>query len=217
MASYAVALTGGIASGKSEVERRFAALGVPVVDADLIARELVEPGEPALREIVECFGQAMLNDDGTLDRVAMRARVFNDNVARTQLETILHPRIREVMKTRAIAAVADYVLLSIPLLVESGGAYQWIDRVLVVDVPVDVQIERLLGRPGIDAALAQSMLASQTSREKRRAIADDVIDNSGSLAALDQHVERLHRRYLELARLALSGIARSNAATQRSN
>ncbi len=206
MAGYAVALTGGIASGKSEIERRFAALGAEVVDADSIARELVEPGQPALHEIVFLFGETMLGEDGTLDRVAMRARVFDNTEARKQLEAILHPRIRRTMKERAISAVADYALLSIPLLVESGGAYEWIDRVLVVDVPLDLQLQRLLLRPGIDAALAESILASQTSREKRLAIADDVIENSGSFAALDAQVERLHRRYRDLARIAPSDL-----------
>ena len=199
MAGYAVALTGGVASGKSEIERRFAALGAAVVDADHIARELVEPGQAALREIVATFGETMLSDDGTLDRIAMRARVFDDTEARTQLEAILHPRIRETMKERAITAIADYVVLSIPLLVESGGTYNWMDRVLVVDVPVDVQLQRLLLRPGIDAALAEKILASQTSREKRLAIADDVIDNSGKLAELDAAVAALHQRYTALA------------------
>ncbi len=203
MAGYAVALTGGIASGKSEIERRFAALGAAVVDADRIARELVEPGQQALHEIVEQFGEAMLSDDGSLDRVAMRARVFDDTQARSQLEAILHPRIRESMKERAISSDADYVLLSIPLLVESGGAYDWIDRVLVVDVPVDIQLTRLLSRPGIDRAMAQSILAAQTDRTTRLAIADDVINNSGKLADLDAAVATLHRRYTSLA----SGVA----------
>lgn len=204
MAGYTVALTGGIASGKSEIERRFAALGAAVVDADQIARELVEPGQTALHEIVDAFGDTMLSDEGTLDRVAMRARVFNDADARIQLEAILHPRIREIMKSRAAAALSDYALLSIPLLVESGGMYDWIDRVLVVDVPFDLQLQRLLLRPGIDAALAENILASQTGRDQRLAIADDVIENSGSFAALDAQVERLHHRYRDLARVARS-------------
>ena len=200
MAGYTVALTGGIASGKSEVEDRFAALGVAVVDADRIARELVEPGQAALVEIVDIFGRPILNPDGTLDRPALRARVFESSDARAQLEAILHPRIRETMKLRAMAAVGDYVLLSIPLLVESGGAYPWVDRILVVDAPVDVQLQRLLRRPGIDAAMAQSMLAAQTDREARLVIADDVINNNGSLTALDATVGMLDRRYRALAR-----------------
>ena len=200
MAGYTVALTGGIASGKSEVEDRFAALGVAVVDADRIARELVEPGQSALVEIVDIFGRPILNPDGTLDRPALRARVFESSDARAQLEAILHPRIRETMKLRAMAAVGDYVLLSIPLLVESGGAYPWVDRILVVDAPVDVQLQRLLRRPGIDAAMAQSMLAAQTDRDARLVIADDVINNNGSLTALDATVGMLDRRYRALAR-----------------
>lgn len=199
MARYTVALTGGIASGKSEVEGRFAALDVSVVDADRIARELVEPGQTALDEIVDAFGATILNPDGTLDRVGLRARVFKDTSARTRLEVILHPRIRETMKRRAETAVGDYVLLSIPLLVESGGAYPWVDRVLVVDVAIDVQLQRLLQRPGIDAAMAGSILAAQTDREARLAIADDVIDNSGSLKELDGQVQMLDQRYRALA------------------
>ena len=200
MAGYTVALTGGIASGKSEVEDRFAALGVAVVDADRIARELVEPGQSALVEIVDIFGRPILNPDGTLDRPALRARVFESSDARAQLEAILHPRIRETMKARAMAAVGDYVLLSIPLLVESGGAYPWVDRILVVDAPVDVQLQRLLRRPGIDAAMAQSMLAAQTDRDARLVIADDVINNNGSLTALDATVGMLDQNYRTLAR-----------------
>ena len=200
MAGYAVALTGGVASGKSEIERRFAALGAAVVDADRIARELVEPGEAALQEIVDAFGASMLTTDGSLDRAAMRSRVFGDPAARQQLESILHPRIREQMKAYAIAATGDYVILAIPLLVESGAAYEWADRILVVDAPREVQMQRLLQRPGIDAAMAEAILAAQTTREQRLAIADDVIDNSGPITALDDSVLHLHQRYLSLAR-----------------
>ena len=200
MAGYTVALTGGIASGKSEVEDRFAALGVAVIDADRIARELVEPGQAALVEIVDIFGTPILNQDGTLDRPGLRACVFENADARAQLEAILHPRIRATMKVRAETAVGDYVLLSIPLLVESGGAYPWVDRILVIDAPIDVQLQRLLRRPGIDAAMAKSMLAAQTDRDARLAIADDVINNNGSLAALDAKVKLLHQCYRALAR-----------------
>ncbi|MFZ2235316.1 MAG: dephospho-CoA kinase [Dokdonella sp.] len=199
MTPYTVALTGGIASGKSEVERRFVALGVPVIDADRIARELVEPGQAALQEIVDTFGASILNTDGHLDRAAMRSRVFGNPAARQQLETILHPRIREQMKADAIDASGDYVLLAIPLLVESGAAYEWADRILVVDAPREAQMQRLLQRPGIDAAMAEAILAAQTTREQRLVIADDVIDNSGPITALDDIVLRLHQRYQSLA------------------
>lgn len=199
MTPYTVALTGGIASGKSEVERRFAALGVPVIDADRIARELVEPGQAALQAIVDTFGTSILNADGSLDRAAMRSRVFADLAARQQLEAILHPRIREQMKADAIAAAGDYVMLAIPLLVESGTAYEWANRILVVDAPSEMQMQRLLQRPGIDAATAEAILAAQTTREQRLAIADDVIDNSGPIAALDKIVLHLHQRYQSLA------------------
>ncbi|MEO7917509.1 MAG: dephospho-CoA kinase [Dokdonella sp.] len=200
MAAYMVALTGGIASGKSEVERRFAALGVPVIDADLIARELVEPRQAALQEIVDTFGASMLNANGSLDRTAMRSLVFGNQAARERLEMILHPRIREQMQARAIDAEGNYSLLSIPLLVESGAAYGWINRVLVVDAPRALQLQRLLQRNGIDAAMAEAILAAQTTREQRLAIADDVIDNSGPITALDDMVLYLHQHYQSLAR-----------------
>ena len=195
MTPYTVALTGGIASGKSEVERRFMASGAAVIDADQIARELVEPGQTALTEIVSVFSASVLTADGRLDRHALRERVFANAEARHRLEAILHPRIRAEMKSRAKRAAGDYVMLAIPLLAENPGAYAWVDRVLVVDVPREVQIERLLQRDGITMALAEAMLAAQANRDQRLAIADDIIDNSGPLAALDVVVAALHQRY----------------------
>lgn len=202
MAGYFVALTGGIASGKSEVERRFAALGVAVIDADRIARELVEPGQAALAEIVTTFGAAVLTGDGHLDRRALRNQIFVDAAARQRLESILHPRIRAEMKTRAIGAAGTYAVLAIPLLAENPNAYAWADRVLVVDVPRTMQIDRLMQRDGITAELAESMLSAQASREQRLAMADDIIDNSGPLAALDDVVKTLHERYRTLSQAA---------------
>lgn len=196
---FTVALTGGIASGKSEVERRFAARGATVFDADLVARELVQPGSPALEAIADAFGPGVLDDAGGLDRLAMRNRVFTDPDARARLESILHPRIREILRERSAALDEGYALLVIPLLVESGG-YDWVDRILVVDVPPDVQLARLVARDGITGELARSMLAAQASREARLAIADDRIDNSGPPGALDAQVAHLHARYEALAR-----------------
>jgi dephospho-CoA kinase len=196
---FCVALTGGIASGKSAVCARFAALGVEVIDADVVARELVAPGMPALHEIVAEFGADMLDPHGCLDRAAMRERVFADAGARRRLEAILHPRVRAVLRERASSARSAYVILAIPLLVESGGDYAWVDRVLVVDVPRDVQHARLIARDGIGSALADSMLDAQASRAQRLAIADDVIVNDGTLAELDQRVVDLHAKYLALA------------------
>ncbi|MEO7935446.1 MAG: dephospho-CoA kinase [Dokdonella sp.] len=196
---FTVALTGGIASGKSEVERRFAARGIEIIDADIVARDVIAIGTSGLAEIVEVFGVAVLGADGTLDRKAMRERVFADSNARHRLESIVHPRIRKVLEEAAANVRSSYGMLVIPLFVESGE-YQWVDRVLVVDVPRETQIRRLLARDGITVALAEAMLDAQASREQRLAIADDVIVNSESLAALDGAVEALHQRYLSLAR-----------------
>lgn len=201
MADYTIALTGGIASGKSEVERRFRALGIHVADADVAAREVVEPGTPGLAEIVEAFGPDALDADGRLDRAAMRRRVFADEVARRRLEDIIHPRVRTALRTACEAAPGPYAMAAIPLFAEAGPeAYAaWIDRVLVVDVPVQVQLERLLRRDGIDEALAWNMIKAQATREQRLAVADDVIDNAGPLAALEAAVSGLHERYVALA------------------
>ena len=196
---FTVALTGGIASGKSEVERRFAARGIEIIDADIVAREVIAIGTPGLGEIVEAFGVDVLGTDGSLNRKAMRARVFADGKARHRLESIIHPRVRKTMQERAARVRSAYAMLVIPLFVESGE-YQWVDRVLVVDVPRETQIRRLLARDGITDELADAMLEAQASREQRLAIADDVVENTASLDALDGIVETLHQRYLSLAR-----------------
>ena len=195
---FTVALTGGIASGKSEVERRFAARGIEIIDADLVAREVIAIGTAGLKEITEAFGGEVLSADGSLDRKAMRERVFADGSARHRLESIIHPRVRATMQERAARVRSPYGVLVIPLFVESGE-YTWVDRVLVVDVPREVQVRRLLARDGITAELAEAMLEAQATREQRLAIADDVIDNSASLDALDAVVETLHQHYLSLA------------------
>ncbi len=196
---FTVALTGGIASGKSEVERRFASRGIEIIDADRVAREVIAVGTPGFAEVIERFGLDVLDADGALDRKAMRERVFVDDNARHRLESIIHPRVRKILQERAACVQSAYGLLVIPLLVESGE-YWWVSRVLVVDVPRETQIKRLLARDGIDLELAESMLAVQASREQRLAIADDVIENISSLDVLDGAVEALHQRYLSLAR-----------------
>jgi dephospho-CoA kinase len=198
---FTVALTGGIASGKSAVERRFAQFGVDIVDADRVAREVIAAATPGLGEIIEAFGPGVIGADGELDRKAMRERVFADAGARARLEAIIHPRVREAMRERARSARGAYVLLVIPLFVESGD-YAWVDRVLVIDVPREVQRSRLIARDGISAELAESMLDAQATREQRLAVADDVIDNSADLDALDAVVETLHHKYLGLAAAA---------------
>jgi dephospho-CoA kinase len=201
MAAYCVGLTGGIASGKSAVAERFAARGIAVADADVVAREIVEPGQPALAEVAALFGDGMLQPDGRLDRAALRRRVFGDESARRELEAILHPPIRMALRERCLAAAGDYALVAIPLLAEGGGrvAYPWLDRILVVDLPRELQLERVMRRDGIDAALAARMVDAQASRTQRLAIADDVIVNTGTLQALDAHVAALDGLYRTLA------------------
>ena len=201
MSEYIIGVTGGVASGKSEVTRRFEALGVAVADADLAAREAVAAGSPGLAEVVEAFGPDALAPDGQMDRAAMRQRVFEDPAARHRLEAIIHPRVRAWLRQECETAAGPYAIAAIPLLTEGGGrdAYPWIDRILVVDVPVEVQIERLMRRDDVELALAGAMLAAQVSREARLAIADDVIVNDGALEALDGEVARLDQLYRELA------------------
>ncbi len=198
--AFTVALTGGIASGKSAIAKRFAALAVPVFDADVAARAVVEPGQPALHEIVAAFGRSVLAADGTLDRARMRDIVFADSDARQRLEKILHPRIRSLLRAQVADCDAEYCILAVPLLIEVWNHYGWVQRVLTTDVPPGAQLRRLTGRSGIDAGLAQHMIQAQATRAERLAIAHDVIDNTGPLEALDSIVARLHRRYLALAR-----------------
>ena len=200
MSRIVIGLTGGVASGKSEVTRRFEALGITVADADLAARAAVEAGSDGLAEVVAAFGPDALAADGTLDRPAMRRRVFADPDARHTLEAIIHPRVRTLLRDACAAAPGPYAIAAIPLLAEGGrDAYPWLQRVLVIDVPVEVQRARLLRRDGIDAALADRMIAAQATRAERLAIADDVLRNDQGLAHLDGLVAALHHRYLTLA------------------
>jgi len=195
---YRVALTGGIGSGKSSASALFAGLGVAVIDADTISHALTAPGGEALPEITAAFGAELLDADGVLDRAALRRRVFGDTAARRRLEGILHPRIRARMFADAEAAGGPYAILAIPLLFETGQT-DLAGRVLVVDLPEQQQIERVAARSGLDEEQIRRIMASQASRERRLAGADDVIDNSGPAQALEPQVEQLHRRYLGLA------------------
>jgi dephospho-CoA kinase len=195
---FTVVLTGGIASGKTAVSARFAAHGVTVIDTDRIAHEIVEPGQPALREIVQEFGPAVLGSSGKLDRARMRTAVFSSPTLRVRLEAILHPRIAAEARKRVDMAVGPYCLVVVPLYAESAR-WQWIDRVLVVDVGGSVQIERVMKRDGIDRDQASAILRSQANRSERIALADDVIDNSGRLEDLQAQVEMLHAKYLALS------------------
>jgi len=201
MSQITIGLTGGVASGKSEITRRFEALGVIVADADVIAREVVTLGGPVLAQVVAVFGAGMLQANGTLDRGALRQRVFADEAARKRLETIMHPPIRLALQAACNAAQTPYVITAIPLLAEGGGrrVYPWLDRILVVDVSRDVQLRRLMQRDNVDAPLAERMVAAQATRTERLAIADDIIVNEGSLDALHAHVAALDARYRALS------------------
>lgn len=193
-----IGLTGGIASGKSTVAQRFAELGIPVVDADIAARDVVAPGTPGLARVIERFGPGVLADNGELDRRALRQRVFSDPGARQDLEAILHPLIRAAMEHSAERAVGPYLVMVIPLLVESGERSR-VDRILVVDVDEAVQLQRLRARDGGSLEQARAILASQAGRAARLAAADEVLSNNGSVTDLRQAVDRLHETYLRSA------------------
>lgn len=195
---FRVGLTGGIASGKTTVASLFAALGVPIIDADVVSREVMAPGTPLLHRLAERFGEKYLRPDGTLDRHALRDVVFADPGARADLEALTHPAIFEAMETHAAAARGPYLILAIPLLVEKGRDGR-VDRVLVVDCDEAVQVRRLQARDGATIEQARAMLAAQAPRAARLEAADDVITNDGDLRALRDQVERCHLRYLELA------------------
>jgi dephospho-CoA kinase len=199
-APYRVALTGGIASGKTTVANLFAARGVPLIDTDVIAREVVAPGQPALDAVVAAFGPGVLEAQGQLDRRQLRDMIFADATARARLEAILHPAIRAEMErqSRAAASHGPYQVLVIPLLAE-GGRRDHVDRVLVVDAPEALQIERLMARDAVTREQATAALQAQASREARLALADDVVVNTGNLAELEPQVAALHEAYRRLA------------------
>ena len=196
-----VGLTGGIASGKTLVTELFSELGAAVVDTDQVARAVVAPGEPGLSAVVQLFGEQILTAEGTLDRAGLRRLVFADPAARQRLEAALHPLIR----ARTLAEIdalnrrgAAYCLIAVPLLVETGFQ-ALVDRVLVVDCPEELQLKRLMARDQTSPEQAGNMLAAQTTREKRLQVADDVIDNGGSVASTQAQVKKLHRCYMDLA------------------
>ena len=201
MSMFVIGLTGGIASGKSAVSQQFEAKGIFVADADQAARDAVAVGSDGLADVVDMFGEGVLAADGSLDRPAMRRRVFADPDARKRLEGIIHPRVRELLHASCMHATGPYAIAAVPLLAESGGrkAYPWLQRILVVDVPESIQLQRLLLRDGIDEALAQRMIEVQATRQQRLAIADDVLLNDGALDALDERVAALDRLYRGLA------------------
>ncbi|HXV08928.1 MAG TPA: dephospho-CoA kinase [Burkholderiales bacterium] len=194
-----VGLTGGIGSGKSAVAALFQALGAAVIDTDVIAHELTAPGQPAVEQIRARFGAHYVTAQGALDRARMRELVFADAAAKRDLEAILHPRIREQAAARVAQAGTPYAILVVPLLAETGGWPGLIDRVLVVDCEESLQTERTRRRSGLSADQVQAIMARQATRAQRLALADDVIDNSGPVEALEEQVRRLHARYLSLA------------------
>jgi dephospho-CoA kinase len=195
---FRVGLTGGIATGKSTVAAMFADLGVPVIDSDQIAREIVQPGQPALADIVTAFGPEVLDARGQLDRRRLRALVFADDALRERLETILHPRVRAAMLEATERIGGPYQLLVVPLLVEVGFQNQ-VDRVLVVDCPAELQSRRLTARDGETGETAELMIRAQADRQDRLREADDTITTIGDLATTRQQVEALHNTYSELA------------------
>jgi len=199
-----IGLTGGIASGKSMVTQRFAELGVPVIDADVASRSVVEPGKPGLAQVVRRFGVGVLDADGRLDRRALRSLIFKDSSLRQALDAILHPLIRAEMERETAEANGPYVVMAIPLLVEGGSPGKRVDRVLVVDADETLQIQRLRARDGSSEDEARAIIVSQASRTARLAAADDVLLNTGSVAELRQAVDRLHEQYLQQAQTSSS-------------
>lgn len=197
--TFIVGLTGGIGSGKSAAADLFAELGAAVVDTDVIAHELTAPGGGAIAPLRAAFGDEIIDGRGALDRAAMRRMVFADAQAKARLEGILHPMIHAETDRRSAEARAPYVVLVVPLLVESGGYRSRVQRVAVVDCPEQTQVARVMSRSGLSAEEARAIMAAQVGREARLAVADDIIDNGGERAALRPQVERLHRSYLEIA------------------
>lgn len=191
-----IGLTGGIGSGKSAVADRLAALGASVVDTDLIARELTASGGAAMPALRAAFGEGVADATGALDRAAMRERVFADSTARQQLEAILHPLIRARCETEIAAARGVYIVLVVPLLVETGTWLARCDHIVVVDCPEAVQVERVMQRSGLAEAQVRAIMASQVSRERRRAAAHEIIDNAGDFDSLRAQVDALHQRLI---------------------
>jgi len=196
--AFRVGLTGGIASGKSTAAKFFGALGVPILDSDQVARDVVEPGQPPLERLVERFGRKILTPDGHLDRPALRDIVFADPKARADLEALTHPAIGAAMEARSAAAGGPYQILVIPLLVEKNLAAH-VDRVLVVDCDEELQIRRLRDRDGSTPEQVQAILKAQVPRAARLKAANDIIHNDTDMSAVRDQVATLHARYLELA------------------
>lgn len=199
MSDFVVGISGGIGSGKTTVTDLFAKFTIQVIDADVIAREVVEPGTPALKAIVEKFGQAVLGGSGRLDRAKLRTLVFNNTEVKSWLNQLLHPAIRQQMLLQTQQAKSAYCLLSVPLLVESK-LHQQVDRVVIVDVHEQTQLQRTLLRDKTNEQQIRAIMDSQASRAQRLAVADDIIDNNGGADDLAKKVTQLHKHYLQLAK-----------------
>jgi dephospho-CoA kinase len=196
---YVIGLTGGIGSGKSTVAEIFRRLGATIIDTDALSHALTRPGQPGLQAIVEAFGRELLDPQGRLDRARLRRLVFSDENARHRLEALLHPLIRQEVDRALAAATGPYVILVVPLLAETGGWRERVDRVLVVDCPEEEQIRRTMARSQLSREEVQAIMAAQASRARRLALADDVIVNNGSVADLEEAVRALDARYRRLA------------------
>lgn len=193
-----VGLTGGIASGKTSVSDRFAKLGIEIIDADIIARELLQQGTDCYRKVINLFGEQILLNNADINRSWLRERIFSDVDAKSALEAIIHPAVRQALIKESKNSIDPYCIISVPLLVEAG-MQTLVDRILVVDLPPEQQVERLIQRDNISKKQAQAILDGQTSRDHRLSFADDIIDNSQSEAALDEQVKTLHQYYLRLS------------------
>lgn len=200
---FIVGLTGGIGSGKSAAADGFSRRGIAVIDTDAIAHTLTAPDGAAMPAIAAAFGNGVIRTDGALDRDAMRERAFSDPAARVRLEQILHPMIRATSERLCSEAASPYLILAVPLLIESGSYRERCDRICVVDCSPETQIRRVQGRSGLGEERIRSIMAAQASREQRLVAADDIIDNEGSMADLEAQVAQLDRLYLRLARRPL--------------
>jgi dephospho-CoA kinase len=204
MSNYVVGISGGVGSGKTTVTDLFAKYAIKVIDADVIAREIVEPGTPALKAIIDKFGQSVLDSSGgsssgTLDRAKLRTLVFNNSEVKNWLNQLLHPAIREQMLLQTKQAESAYCLLSVPLLVENK-LYQHVDRVVIVDVHEQTQLQRTLLRDKTNEQQIRAIMRAQATRQQRLAVADDVIDNNGKADDLTEKITQLHKHYLQLAK-----------------
>ena len=196
---YVVGLTGGIGSGKTAAADIFQSLGITIINADALSREVVEPGQPALTSIAEHFGSDVIAADGSLDRALMRTRVFSDPEHRAWLEALLHPLIADLIRQRLADADSPYAILETPLLFETDQ-HRLVDRTLVIDVSEETQLARAMQRDCSDADTIRSIIAAQIDRDERSARADDLVSNEGDLSALRNEIERLHKKYIEMAK-----------------